>query len=66
MTSGGPANATLFYVLYLYRNGFQFFRMGKACALAWILFMIVLALTVLVFRSSPVWVFYETEVKGRG
>ena len=65
MTAGGPANATLFYVLYLYRNAFQFFRMGKACALAWILFLMVLVLTVLVIRSSSLWVFYEAELKGR-
>jgi len=65
MTNGGPANATLFYVLYLYRNAFQFFKMGKACALAWILFLIILGLTALVFRSSPMWVFYEVELKGR-
>ena len=65
MTLGGPANATLFYVLYLYRNAFQYFKMGKACALAWILFLIVLALTALVIRSSSLWVFYEAELKGR-
>ena len=63
ITEGGPANATLFYVLYLYRNGFQFFRMGKAATMAWILFVIILALTILVLRSSRIWVFYETELR---
>jgi multiple sugar transport system permease protein len=63
MTGGGPANATLFYVLHLYRNAFQFFKMGYASALAWVLFLIVLLLTLLVFRSSPAWVFYESERK---
>jgi multiple sugar transport system permease protein len=58
MTNGGPANATLFYVLYLYRNGFQYIKMGYASALAWILFLIILALTVIVLRTSRGWVYY--------
>jgi multiple sugar transport system permease protein len=65
MTGGGPRYATLFYVLYLYQNAFQFFRMGYAAALAWILFLIIFALTVVVFRSSAAWVYYEGEVRGR-
>ncbi|MCL4541239.1 MAG: sugar ABC transporter permease [Chloroflexi bacterium] len=65
MTSGGPNNASLFYVLYLYQNAFQYFYMGYASALAWILFLIVVVLTALVFRSSPMWVFYEGELRGR-
>src|SRR5262249_16230436 len=44
-TNGGPENATLFYVLYLYRNGFEFFRMGYASALAWVLFVIIAVFT---------------------
>ncbi len=63
ITEGGPANATLFYVLYLYNNGFKFFRMGKAATMAWILFVIILALTIMVLRSSRIWVFYETELR---
>ncbi|HEY3411746.1 MAG TPA: extracellular solute-binding protein [Armatimonadota bacterium] len=59
MTSGGPNNATLFYVLYLFQKGFQQFQMGYASALAWVLFAIVLALTALVMRSSKSWVHYE-------
>ena len=59
MTGGGPHNASLFYVLYLYRNAFYYFKMGYASALAWVLFAIVLALTLLVFRSSSAWVYYE-------
>lgn len=65
MTNGGPANASLFYMLYLYRQAFQYFNMGYASALAWGLFICILALTVLVFRSSALWVYYEGEVKGR-
>ena len=61
MTNGGPADATLTYVLYLYRNAFEFFKMGYASALAWLLFFILLAMTMLVFRSSKLWVYYENE-----
>jgi len=58
-TNGGPLNATLFYVLYIYRLGFQFLRMGYAAALSWVLFVIVLVLTLLVFRTGRFWVYYE-------
>ena len=63
MTNGGPNNATMFMILYLYRNAFQFFRMGYASALAWVLFIYILVLTVLIFRSSSSWVYYEGEEK---
>jgi multiple sugar transport system permease protein len=63
MTEGGPAEATLFFVLHLYRNAFLYFRMGYASLLAWVLFIYVLVLTMLVFRSSRAWVFYEGEAK---
>lgn len=63
LTAGGPAEATLFYNLYLYRTGFQYLDMGYASALAWILFMIVLILTALIFKSSALWVYYEGEVR---
>jgi len=58
ITAGGPANATLFYVLYLYQNGWQFFRMGYASALAWVLFAIIVTLTLVIFRTSGRWVYY--------
>ncbi|MBP8638324.1 MAG: sugar ABC transporter permease [Dictyoglomi bacterium] len=64
MTNGGPANSTLFLVLYLYRNGFEFFKMGYASALAWALFVFVLILTIIQFRTSRSWVFYEGELRG--
>jgi multiple sugar transport system permease protein len=63
--SGGPQRATLFYNLYLYQNAFKYNEMGYASALAWVLFIIVLALTLLVFRSSVLWVYYEGEVRRR-
>ena len=53
--------ATLFYVLYIYQNAFQYFQMGYASALAWVLFVIILAVTVLVLRWSNMWVYYEGE-----
>jgi len=64
MTQGGPNNATLFYNLYLYNNAFRYFRMGYAAALAWVLFVIILLLTLLIFRSSSAWVYYEGQLKG--
>ena len=63
--TGGPARATLFYNLYLYQNAFKFFHMGYAATMAWVLFVIVLVLTLLIFRSSEVWVYYEGQLKGR-
>lgn len=63
MTSGGPNNATLFYLLYLYRNAFEYFRMGYASALAWVLFVFILVLTLILYRSSGYWVYYEGEEK---
>ena len=59
ITAGGPQNATLFYVLYTYRTGIQYFDMGYAAVLAWILFFIILGLTLLVFRYVGRLVYYE-------
>jgi len=52
MTDGGPNNATLFYSLYLYQNAFQFFKMGYASAMAWILLLIALGIIFLLFRGT--------------
>jgi multiple sugar transport system permease protein len=60
-TDGGPLDSTLFYVLYLFRQAFQFFNMGYASALAWVLFVIILGLTLLIVRSGRAWVYYEGE-----
>jgi len=65
MTGGGPSNATLLYVLYLYENAFLFFKMGYASAQAWVLFLIVVSFSLLVIKSSPMWVYYEGEMKRR-
>ncbi len=59
ITEGGPNNASLFYVYNLWRQAFKYMDMGKASAMAWILFVVVLVLTAGVFRSSKKWVYYE-------
>ena len=63
---GSPQHSTLFYNIYLYQNAFRYFDMGYASTLAWILFIIVLILTTLIFRSSDAWVYYEGQLRGRG
>jgi multiple sugar transport system permease protein len=63
LTAGGPLFATYFYSLMVYERAFRFTQMGMAAAMAWVLLAVVLLLTLLVFRSSALWVFYETEVK---
>ncbi len=59
MTDGQPDNTTLFYVLYLYRQAFEFHNMGYASAMAWVLFLMILAITVMVFAGSKRLVYYE-------
>ena len=61
ITQGGPNNATEFISIFLYRNAFIHLRMGKASALAWILFVAVVALSILVFKTSHHWVHYASE-----
>jgi multiple sugar transport system permease protein len=65
LTGGGglsaPSEVGMVYMLYLYRNAFLLFRMGYGCALAWLLFLIILILTIIVFRSGQAWVHYEGE-----
>ncbi|CUU36699.1 multiple sugar transport system permease protein [Armatimonadetes bacterium DC] len=58
-TQGGPENSTLFYALYLFQNAFQFFRFGHACAMAWLLFLITLVATYLIWKISLSRVFEE-------
>jgi multiple sugar transport system permease protein len=61
MTHGGPLDATLFYALYLYNNAFVFFKMPYASAMAWLLFLVILLATLIIFRSSARFVYYEGE-----
>lgn len=60
ITNGGPADATNFYVFYLYNQAFRYSNMGAASAMAWILFIITFILSLLIFRTSRRWVNYET------
>jgi len=57
--TGGPADSTLFYTLYLYQRGFGEFEMGYAAAMAWLLVLIIGALTAINFWASKYWVFYD-------
>ncbi len=59
MTDGGPENATLFVVLNIWQQGFQFFNMGYAAALSWELFVIIVGFTIAQFYLSNRWVYYE-------
>lgn len=61
MTDGGPNNGSLFYVYYLYREAFEFSRLGSACAIAWVLFVIIMIATVIIFKTSKSWVYYENK-----
>ncbi|HDP34984.1 MAG TPA: extracellular solute-binding protein, partial [Candidatus Hydrogenedentes bacterium] len=61
MTQGGPVDSTLFYAYALFNNAFRFMRMGYASAMAWVLFFIILALTLLQLWLSKRWVYYESE-----
>lgn len=63
LTKGGPNNASKMIVPYLYDNAFKYYRMGYASAISWVLFIIILIFTLLVLKSSSLWVFYESEVK---
>ncbi|WP_054023820.1 carbohydrate ABC transporter permease [Bacillus sp. FJAT-28004] len=63
LTGGGPMKSTYFYAMYMYENAFKFFKMGYSAANAWFMFLIVLTLTFIVFKSSEAWVFYEGEMK---
>lgn len=61
ITKGGPMDSTMFYALYLYNSAFNYFDMGYASAMAWILLIIIAAVTALIFKTSGRWVFYESK-----
>ena len=61
LTQGGPMNSTEFFAVHLYRNAFIYLRMGKASALAWIMFAIIVVFTLILFRTSARWVYYGGE-----
>jgi len=63
LTSGGPLKATYFYNLMIYNVAFKWLKMGYASAMAWFLLLIILVLTLTVFRGSSAWVYYEAEMR---
>lgn len=58
---GGPENSLLFYSIYLYQNAFSFLKMGFASAMAWIMFVVIIIVTVIVFKTSEKSVYYDAE-----
>ena len=66
ITNGGPVKSTYLYALMLYNNAFRDLKMGYASAQSWILFLIMMALAMLVFKSSDYWVFYSDGGKANG
>ncbi|MEH7418426.1 sugar ABC transporter permease [Neobacillus drentensis] len=66
LTGGGPLKSTYFYGLYVFNNAFKHHHLGYASANAWFMFIIILLLTMVIFKSSSAWVFYENEVKKEG
>ncbi len=61
ITQGMPMDKTLFITVYVYRNSFTFYKMGYGCAIAWFLLIFISIITILLFRSSNKWVFYQAE-----
>lgn len=61
ITKGGPMDSTLFYALYLYQSAFNYFEMGYASAMAWVLLVMVGIVTALIFKTSARWVYYESK-----
>ncbi len=59
MTNGRPGDSSLFYVLYIFQQGFEYFHFGYAAALSWLLFVFILVLTILVFRTARRYVSYD-------
>lgn len=61
ITNGGPLDSTMLYALYVYRKAMDYFDMGYACALSWVLMIVVSLITLAIFRSSSNWVYYESK-----
>ncbi len=61
ITGGKPLNSTLYYGVHLYNRAFTYYEMGYGSAMAWFMLIIIALLTVLIFRSSSAWVYYESE-----
>ncbi|MCU9613091.1 sugar ABC transporter permease [Caldibacillus lycopersici] len=63
LTGGGPNNSSNMIVPYLFSNAFEYYKMGYASSIAWVLFIIIMVFTLIIFKSSSIWVYYESEVK---
>ncbi len=59
--TGGPLKSAEMYTMFMYRNAFTYLRMGKSAALAWLLFIVIVIFTILMFRTSARWVYYGSE-----
>jgi multiple sugar transport system permease protein len=62
--AGGTGSAALFYIMYLFSQAFAYFKMGYASALAWVLFLIIMAITVIQLAMARLWVYYEAGSAG--
>lgn len=65
LTKGGPLKSTYFFAMYIYDNAFRFHDMGYAAAMSWVMFLIILTLSLTVLKYSAAWVHYEGDVKGK-
>ncbi len=63
ITQGGPLNSTLYYGVHLYNRAFTYYEMGYGSAMAWFMLLVIALLTMLIFKSSSAWVYYESEGK---
>lgn len=63
ITNGGPMKSTYVLGMKLYKEGFTYFRMGYASAISWVIFVLVIVVTLVLFRTSSAWVFYGDEDK---
>ena len=63
ITQGGPLNSTLYYGVHLYNRAFTYYEMGYGSAMAWFMLLVIALLTLLIFKSSSAWVYYESEGK---
>lgn len=61
ITEGGPMKSTYVLGLKLYKEGFSFFKMGYASAISWVVFLVIMAATLVIFGTSPLWVHYGDE-----
>lgn len=63
MTNGGPVNSSLSFVLHIYNNAFKYGKMGMANAMAWVLFILTMIISLIIFKTSDQWTYYEGDKK---